>query len=588
MSFISEISKKAASVRKRTVRNTSRLFADSLTLSTADRIRRSFLTLSLNVCGMFFLTFGIYTSASAMLLHFMRSSFAGNVSLFSGIVMALASVPVLFSKDNVSTALSCSHAGNALCECIGVRMVSFVHRKKTGHLNQGFALGVIAGTASMILSTWTVLLVILMITVCCTVFALPCAGVMFFAAALPFFPDPILGAVCIVTALSFLIKILRGKRSVRIHAPEAAFLLFTLCVIIIIVTGPEILNVSAWKFIVFLWPYLLSSLVLRNCRNSVHAMLILVGSCGLLSLVFCLGYGTDALTGVLLPDSGIYGGFIMDAILKLRVFSTGYATVLACAAIPLSVGAALRSDHSVPGIVLWFCAAADAVFLTLTESLEMLFLAFVVTFILLMVYGKKWVYICSCAALPMIGLVLYLTGSWRIVVSFFSGIVSTATADFGRYIGSLSELSAGQFILGTHVLNGDGGNFYTHIISSFGIIGFVLFAAFLVITLAAGVSFLIKTIRIGKNSEIFKRFGSVRSAADTRLGCFTPVSSAFIILAAGIFKDLFESGALYMMLWLLLGISAAYRRSAGKEIEKAENAENCNKSRHCAETTIRL
>ena len=467
-------------------------------------------------------------------------------------------------------------------------MVSFARRERTGHLNQGFALGVIAGTASMILSTGTVLLVILMIAVCCTVFALPCAGIMFCAAALPFFPDPILGAVCIVTALSFFIKLLRGKRSVSVHAPGIAFLLFFLCVIIKIIAGPEILNVSVWKFVILLLPYILSSLALRNCRDSVNAMLVLSVSCGLLSLVFCLGYGTEMLSGILFPDSGIYGGFITDMLAKLRVFSTGSVTVLACAAIPLSVGTALRSDHSVPGIILLFCAAADTVFLALAGSLEMIFLAFAVSFILLMVYGKKWVYICAGAALPLIGIALYLTGAWRTVVSFFGNIISSAAADSERYIGSLPDLSTGQLILGTRVLNGDGGNFYTHIISSFGIIGFVFFAAFLVITLTAAVRFLIKTIRIDKNTDTFNRFGSVRSAADTRLGCFTPISSALVLLAAGIFKDLFQNGALYMMLWLLLGICAAYMRSAGKEIGKAESAESYNESRHCAETTIKM
>ncbi|MDD6095446.1 MAG: hypothetical protein PUC29_06870 [Clostridia bacterium] len=538
---------------------------------------------------MFFLTYGIYSVVSSVLLHVFRSSFAGNVSLSAGVVMTVASLPMLFSRDNITEALYSSRTGSSLCECIGVRMVTLVQKQRTGHMNQGFAMGVVAGTVSIALSTRSILSAMLVVTVCCVTFALPSAGIMFCAAAFLFSEDRLMVIVCLCTMLAYLIKLMRGKRSAAFHVSGVIFLIFTVIVGVRVLFSRDALDASCWKYVIFLASYFLFCFILRNCRSSVRAMIIMSLSCGALSVLYCLGYGVDVICSLILPDKSIDGGFILNTVLSLRIFSGGAASVAVGTLIPLTVGMALRSDHGVPRVLLWFCFITDVTFLAVTDSASVLVLALAATFILLLIYGKKWVYISLAAAVPAALAGAMFTGVGKALTASVYERLSDTLSGYGSFLGSLPELSASRLIFGVGSVFTDGNeNFYSHLIMSFGIIAFLFFLAFIAVTLGFSIRFIIKTVGIDKNRDAFDRFDSVKSAADTRLGCISPLLSALVLLIFGLFYDLFDCGVLFMLLWALFGICSSYRRNALKEMDKAQSAESYTASRRNAEIMIRF
>ncbi len=589
MKGMAEFHSAIISLRKKTISRTSRLFSESITLDLTEKICRSFKSLSLNVCGTFFLTFGLFTVVSSVLMHLLNFSFASNVSLFAGIIMTAVSIPMLFSRDNISTALLSSFTGSVVCECVGVRMISLVQKQRSGHINQGFASGIIAGLISMAFSTGTVLLFILMAFMLCVILAFPTAGIMFSALVLPFFNDRILGILFAATLLSFVIKLLRGKRTASAHITGIVFLVFSLTAVIGLIRSPEALNTSAWKFIIFLSAYFISSLILKSCRDCVMTMIVISLSFGAVSLLYCLGYGIDAFVSLVFPDTEFYGSYILDMLASLPVFVSGGAALFAAAAVPISVGMALRSDHRVPGIILWFAACADVAFLALSDFIIPLFISLTATIILLMCYGRRWIYITAAISVPALIAAAYFTGITEKIGTFIKSQIIRPFAEAITDTKALSDISSFRILFGGDSMYTEAGNnFYVHLVRSFGLISVILLSGFFIITLVLCVKLSFKTIMIDRKRDTFSRFGSVRSANDTRLGVLAPLISASVILCGGILYDLFFCGALYTLLWALLGICISYRRCALKEMSKAESAENYNESRHNAEITIKF
>ena len=591
MNIVGEIGSKVASLRKKIIRMASRMFSESLTLRVSRQISRSFCSLSLNVCGVFFLTFGIYSVAASVLLHVFNSSFAANVSVSAGAVMALASIPMLFSKDSAAAAFLSSSAGFTLCQSIGVRTAAPIPKGRTGHPNQGFALGIVAGTVSIALSTRTILLVLLTVTVCAASFALPTMGIMFCCAVLPFASDRLLAIVCLFTALSYIIKLLRGKRSAAFHVSGSVFMLFTVLSALQVLFSSDVLNATAWKYVIFMASFFLFCFILRNCQSTIRAMLVLALACGALTVAYCFGFGVSSLCSLVAPESDIDGAFILNSVLSLRIFEANAVSVFAAALIPLTVGMALHSDHDVPRIILWMCAASDVVFLVLRESYSLTLLSLAGSLLVLLVYGKKRVYISLCALVPVLFAAGRYTESGRRIAEALWHRLSDAAVLSGNLFGSLPRLSAYRLIFGRGSVlaaGSENSNFYSHMIDSSGIIVFLFFLAFVLLTLVFSIRFIILTVGIDKNRETYYRFDSVRSAANTRLGCIAPLCSVSIILLCGLYTDLYSSGILYMLLWALYGTCASYRRNALKEMDKAKAAENSAAGRRSAEIMIKF
>lgn len=588
---ITENSRKTASrfssYSNRFIRRTSRLFSESFTLKTAGKVMDAFLTSSLNVCGVFFLTFGLYSVAASLLLHYFNSSFAGNVSIFAGAVMALASIPMLFSKDNISTSLYHSLAGSVLCEAVNVRMVTLRRNEITGHRNQGFALGVIAGTLSIALSTKTMLMIILMLFVCGASFALPAVGIVFLTSAFPYFSGRVFVTVTLITLMAYTVKVLRGKRSISFHVSGAVFLIFTAFAAIRTALGPAAADFGAWEYVILLFPYFLAALILKNFRDAVRAPAIISLSCALVSLLYCIFYGVLILTEYVLPGTGLDGAYLFNTLTSLSIFADGAAPLIIASAIPMSVGIALRSDHRLPRIILWASAAIDCAFLALSGSSRLLSVAAAAVFLTVIVCGSKWGFAALGAIIAAAAAFIFVGGFQNDVISYygraFSGIIGKSREFFDTVI----SLPAKDMLFGSGDAAGAAGaNFFSRMILSFGVVGFILFCLFFAAVAVITVVFFITSAKAEKKRDVFERFAAVSSSSDTRLGVTVPLSGALVIIAGGLFTDVFGNASLYMLLWTYFGIWFAYRRSAQKEISKALDADSGQHSGQSAEIKL--
>ena len=190
---------------------------------------------STKVFARFFLSFGVYT----LLVYFIKMLlpvFGGaDVDyLIVGIAMCLVSAPLHFSKHTLASAVKNGRITSALfVDCFGYRDESFENTRKTKNTGSGVAilLGLALGVMTFIVHPVTILLVLLAIVLLVLVINTPEIGILACIFALPFsslvdHPSACLATLVLATAISYAIKLIRGKRILKFELLDVSVLLF--------------------------------------------------------------------------------------------------------------------------------------------------------------------------------------------------------------------------------------------------------------------------------------------------------------------------------------------------------------------------
>lgn len=117
-----------------------------------------------------------------------------------------------------------------------------------------------------------------------------------------------------------------------------------------------------------------------------------------------------------------------------------------------------------------------------------------------------------------------------------------------------------------------GGRFYPELVAALGISGLLVFSVFVIVLAATHLQLWRRTFTGWKRANELSRFGVVRSAADIRLGVAAPLCAIGAMLLCGGFLSFWQNETSFALFWLLCGISAAYVKSASREIDKADFA----------------
>ncbi len=227
-------------ILRRFKRAVAKSFEESLFMGMLERFRRAALVCSLRTFGVFFMTFGIYTSLIYLIKKYAMFADEAAVSdLFCGIVMIILALPLLFSSKSVSSAIGNSFfLKPVLADALGI-----IPDKLSGKslpLADMASWGVIAGIAIGMLTYFvspivfvTAIFIVAFVSVLLT---FPEAGVTLVFITAPFLslsphPSLILAVITLLSTAGFAIKYLRGKRIIVFGPAEAAvaaFMLLTL------------------------------------------------------------------------------------------------------------------------------------------------------------------------------------------------------------------------------------------------------------------------------------------------------------------------------------------------------------------------
>ena len=208
-------------------------------VTRGQRMIHFFSSAPLNYYGNFLSFFGVYTCV----VYFVRLLVSGISSassdyLFIGIGAIIISLPLLFSRISMASALQKSVIGRMLIEAtfgISDETIKKHSAVRKGKGNVMLFLGLVAGILTFFIHPLTIILAILFFVLVCFIAVSPEIGVLITIFVLPFCsfmsnPTIALCGIVLLTAFFYVIKLIRGKRVFKLELVDAAVLLFALMI----------------------------------------------------------------------------------------------------------------------------------------------------------------------------------------------------------------------------------------------------------------------------------------------------------------------------------------------------------------------
>ncbi len=215
----------------------SKAFETSWFLNKTKNTARSWLGVSLRSYGKSLFFFGVYTVIVYLIRLVVPSLPHSDIGyLITGLSICIIALPTFLSKDSLAQALDSGILTNMLCsEFLGYRKECFEIAQKGSRIKNNILifLGMILGMFTLFIHPLLILLSLLLILAVVIILNTPEIGVLFALFFLPFLsffdiPATILGIEVLLTAISYFIKLIRGKRILRIELIDLAVLLFFL------------------------------------------------------------------------------------------------------------------------------------------------------------------------------------------------------------------------------------------------------------------------------------------------------------------------------------------------------------------------
>lgn len=279
----------------------SRNFEDSYLLKRFAKAVDSFKAISIRSIGNFCMSFGIYTIIIYFVKMFVPALDAADMGeLIVGIAACVCSMPMLFSKGSLISSVKKSMFTRLLfAEAFGFREEVFDKKDDSSRKYANFMIlfGMICGVLTLLINPLVIPAVILGIVTLVLVFSTPEIGVLLSLFLLPFFsflanPTITLSILVLLTFLSYVFKIIRGKRIIKIELIDIAVIVFGVMIYFAgdISAGGEMSYLSALLTCSLMIGYFLVVNLMRTQQWLHRCFIALVSSATLVSIIGILQY----------------------------------------------------------------------------------------------------------------------------------------------------------------------------------------------------------------------------------------------------------------------------------------------------------
>lgn len=212
-------------------RTTSKLISQSVILSKLNLYLSSFLSIGLNVYGLFFITSGIGFLIVGLLKYysFNVQSLSYREFLLS-VVLILASIPLLFSSLSLASAVCRSKRASAIVfDWLGCKSETFERvTTVTSYSKLAIPIGLLVAVLSVWISPIRLILALVALVFLLAVFYVPETGIVGILFCMPFVSSGALNNLLLYTAICFVLKYIRGKRTIRFDTLGIVVLLFSI------------------------------------------------------------------------------------------------------------------------------------------------------------------------------------------------------------------------------------------------------------------------------------------------------------------------------------------------------------------------
>ncbi len=537
----------------------------------------------LKLYGSFLLAFGSYT----LLIYFIHLALpitgkADSDYIYVGAAVCILSLPMYFSSLNLAQAVKRGRMTSALfIDVFGYKDENFENKygKKSARPAISILLGLGAGLSTFVLHPMLILVFLLALVLCSIIVITPEAGVLLAIFGLPFFslisnPTIVLTALVLITAFSYIIKLVRGKRIFKLELLDISVLCFILIMLfsgVVTVGGRSSYNASLISCVLAFGYFLVVNLIrteawLRRCSIALVSSGAIVALLGVLQ--YLMGNSVnDWLDRSYFPD--IEGR--VTSLFENPNYLGAYLSLVLPIAIYRSVTAKSRSAK-----VLGFIVCTMMTLCTVLTWSRGAWLALIISImIFFIIFSRKTMRVIYCivAGIPFLPFVLpsnvvsrfmsignmadsstsYRVYTWRGSIELLKdhlwGGVGYGAEAFERVYPAYAYAGM-ESAVHSHSL-------YLQILISMGIGGLVCFAA-------------VMLFYFQKSLEYMKSPVS----RENMLLCAAALCSTLALCIMGLFDYVWYNYRIFFLFWTVLALGISSIRIGKRELTRLEVYEN--------------
>ena len=559
---------------------------------------RRMLRFRLRTFGFFTVTFGAYTAVFSLVRALLAGediSIPEHPELLFAIGMICLSIPLLLSKVTVAENLYTTTSGLLLLQILGYmpEEVILAGRGSTaGRTSVAFFAGLLCGMLTFFADPWLIMALPVAGIYLYLVLCKPEIGVMSLFFAMPLLPTMVLAVLVIYTFFALALKVLRGKRSIHVEPLDIMVMAFA---VILFFGGTVSLSGGSLKpallFVCLMMGYFQTVWLLRE-----RDWLTRCSAAGVLSASLVALYGVfQYLTGTSVMAEAWVDSEMFESIAGRAVGTLENPNMLGeylILMIPLAVVMLVGHGEGLRRIPAFVCLGIMGVCLILTWSrgawLGLIFAA--VLFLFIWHRRAMWLLFAGIAAIPLLPYILpasiiqrftsignlsdsstsYRVNIWRASCDMlrdfgFTGIGIGESAWFRVY--------PGYAYMGVEAAP-HSHNLFLQIWLETGICGLIVFVLILFL-LCQSVFTMCRQLRDAKRLAVLDlpctveniSSGSAynllvrKTMSQLRITCAAPLSGLFAVLVQGMTDYAWYNYRVYLMFWLMAGLTAAYARS---------------------------
>ena len=563
----------------------SRGFSNSFFIRKAGRALRKLVLVPMRSYGNILFSFGAYTALIWVIKLFINSdsTVIDFTDLYVGMAVCLISIPMLLSSGSLVANIYKGKITNFIfLKMFGFKDEIFQSEEapKKHHSNVMF-LGMLLGLLTAVVSPLSVITVLVAAILLALVMTNPEIGVLLSLFCIPFFsfsshPTLALLALILITAFSFIIKVVRGKRTWSFKLIDIFVILFIVLLYFsgLITVGGSASFDSAVVSIALMFIYFLIVNLMRSDVWLKRCLLSFAGSAVVVAIIGIAQYLSGHLEiGTIDAD---YFKNIQGRVVSLFENSNVLGNYLAII-FPLCLAIYIFADKKYFKLFAFVSVISIVICTVLTWSRSAWLAMLISSLIFLFVHNRKTgrLFFFGALALPFVSFIIpdniierFLSigniadSSTMYRVYTWKGTLKAISENFWNGIGYGNEAFQKiypQFAYSGIELAEHSHNLFLQILLSMGIGGLLAFIAVIFLTFQQNLEF----IRDSKDRE-----GKLFTTA-----LFASLISALIM---GMFDYLWFNYRIFFMFWCVIAMSSAYFRTARNEKKRKETLSRAN------------
>lgn len=560
--------------RRRSTLSFAELYESSLLSRIITGITTRVVNSKVRIFGVFLFVFGFLTTFAAMLRYFLVSEIMW-VNLITGAVVALLSVPLLISGKRFGQALIDGRiSGYVMNVILGVDESRFEWDEDAQSVGYPVVLAVSAvlGILTYVISPVYIIVIFIFAAIFGTIMCFPELGIMATLVCIPFtsvFDNPSVAVTVLIgiTLASYVSKLVRGKRVLRLTLIDVLVALFGLLILFGgICTGgsADSLRTAVMYFAFLLLYFLIVNSYIRKTWIYRGLKLIVIST----GIVAILGVLEDGMIGSSIVDMSLFSdiGARISAFLGNPNMLAAYLVIV----LPIALGEVVVAGRWSTRLWYIFCSLAIGVcvVMTLSRAAWLGMAVAIVAFLLACDLRTGWLAVGAAATVPIwIGFVpdsftrrltstlaisdgdlMYRMNIWRGVTRMIgdhliSGVGVGEEAFKNAYV--LYAVSGTEAAVHSH-------NLYLQVILELGIVGIVILAL-------AMIMFAQRC-----SSEI----SNLKRGSETRIMISAGFSGICGVLVMGLTDYVWYDYRVFLIFWAVMALTVALARINEKERKK--------------------